>query len=64
MAHPDRHPLDGNMIAADEHYADQDCEGCRGGDKWPASESVWRCPVCDAEYYDTDAPVDDVRLVE
>lgn len=48
----DRHPLDGNMIAADEHYADHDCPGCQGGDKWPVSEPVWLCPVCDAEYYD------------
>lgn len=34
---------------------DYDCPGCQGGDKWPVNESVWRCPVCDAEYYDTDA---------
>ena len=31
-----------------------DCPGCMGGDKWPVSESVWRCPVCDTEYFDTD----------
>jgi ribosomal protein L37AE/L43A len=34
---------------------DYDCPGCQGGEKWPVSESVWRCPVCDTEFYDTDA---------
>ena len=28
------------------------CPGCAGGDKWPIAESIWRCPVCDTEYYD------------
>ena len=28
-----------------------DCEGCRGGDRWPADADVWRCPVCDTEYW-------------
>jgi rubrerythrin len=51
------HPLDGNMIAADAHYDPDDgppwdCLGCQGGDKWPADEAVWRCPVCDTEYQD------------
>lgn len=40
-----RHPLDGNMIAADRHYADGDdppctfCggEGCDGCDEWYAA---------------------------
>ena len=47
-----RHPLDGNAIAADAHYADSECDGCAGGDKWPADQHVWLCPVCDAEYHD------------
>lgn len=34
---------------------DYDCEGCQGGDKWPVSDPVWLCPVCDTEYRDTDA---------
>jgi hypothetical protein len=32
-----------------------DCPGCQGGDKWPVDEPVWRCPVCDTEYWDDDA---------
>lgn len=34
-----------------EDYANDDCEGCKGGDKVPAGSSYWRCPVCDAEWY-------------
>ena len=49
-----RHPLDGNAIAADEHYAEDDCPGCGGGDKWPKDEEVWCCPVCDTEFHDHD----------
>lgn len=50
----DRHPLDGNAIAADEYYAESDCPGCQGGDKWPQAEEVWHCPVCDTEFHDHD----------
>lgn len=52
------HPLDGNMIAADDHYERDDheppwdCDGCAGGDKWPIDEEVWCCPVCDTEYHE------------
>ena len=48
------HFLDGNAIAADDHYSDTECGGCQGGDKWPVAESYWRCPWCDTEYYDND----------
>ena len=34
------------------HEPPWDCTGCGGGDKWPISEEVWRCPVCDTEYHD------------
>ena len=39
----------------DDNQPNWDCPGCQGGDKWPVSEEVWRCPVCDTEYYDCDA---------
>ena len=57
-----RHPLDAGMIAADEHYAERpddppyDCPGCAGGEKWPADEAVWTCPVCDTEYSEHGEP--------
>ena len=38
-----------------DDFADPNCPGCRGGDKVPAHEPVWRCPVCDAEWHDYDA---------
>lgn len=34
-----------------------DCPGCQGGDKWPNDQEVWRCPVCDAEYQDSEARI-------
>lgn len=50
----DRHPLDGNMIAADEYYEGQECPGCAGGEKWPEDESFWQCPVCENIFIDDD----------
>ena len=42
----------------DHHEPNYDCPGCQGGDKWPVKEPVWLCPVCDTEYFDTDATPD------
>lgn len=33
-----------------DEYADPDCPGCGGGDKWPVGEQEWRCPICYSEY--------------
>ncbi|CAB5220302.1 hypothetical protein UFOVP233_42 [uncultured Caudovirales phage] len=62
MTHPDRHPLDGNMIAADDHYSDHDnCPGCEGGDKWPEDKPSWQCPVCELIYIEEDEIVNFVQ---
>jgi hypothetical protein len=39
-------------VETEDREPPYDCPGCGGGDKWPADEAVWVCPVCDAEYSD------------
>jgi ribosomal protein L37AE/L43A len=41
-------------VDEDDGMADHDCPGCQGGDKVPANADYWRCPVCDAEWYEED----------
>lgn len=43
----------------DENEDREPCRGCGDGDKVPAilPEGYWRCPVCDAEWYDEDEPL-------
>lgn len=40
-----------NCQEAPEESDEEICRGCGDGDKVPA-EGYWRCPVCDAEWWD------------
>lgn len=46
---------------SEDEMASDDCPGCRGGDKVPANADYWRCPVCDAEWFDATPSPQDLR---
>lgn len=52
------HMSDDYKVLPEEIYADPDCTGCGGGDKVPADEDYWRCPKCDAEWFEEGVVVD------
>ena len=61
-----RHCLDANVLLefeapageGEDCYADADCPGCGGGDKVPFDADYWRCPTCDAEWFEEGVVVD------
>lgn len=39
---------------------ENECEYCLGqGEHWPIDQSIWVCPKCDAEYYESEDDYDD-----